>query len=174
MKRYASGTRHTTNPLSLTQENGLEALFVKNPNGSGSYTLTTPDSQVFDHQRTDELYNFSGNPEGYISKLAKKGLSPLSNTELNGFGLWNNPLDAIKFGETVFDNSVLNKNITNGSNDVYNNDNSANNQNITVHMPIQIQGNADSSVTQALNRYKTTFKKEMINELTRIGEKYRR
>jgi len=174
MKRYASGTRHTTNPLSLTQENGLEALFVKNPNGSGSYTLTTPDSQVFDHQRTDELYNFSGNPEEYISKLAKKGFSPLSNSELNDFGLWNSPLDTMKFGESVFDNSVLNRNITNGSKDIYNNDNSANNQNITISMPIQIQGNADSSVVQALNKYKTIFKKEIINELTRIGEKYRR
>ena len=39
---------------------------------------------------------------------------------------------------------------------------------------IIIQGNADQSVVQALNRYKGAFKKEMISELTRIGEKFRR
>lgn len=173
IKHYAKGTR-SADEFSITQEKGLEALFVKNPNGSGSYTLTTPKSQVFDHKRTDNLYDFSGNPEEYTAKMLEKGLSPLSADELSNFGLWGNSLAAMKFGEAVFTGANIAKEMTNGSRDVYNNDNSVNNNNYTVNVTIPIQGNPDPSVVRALDRFKPTIKKEIINELVRIGEKYRR
>ena len=169
---FASGTRHSPTEF-ISQENGLEAIFAKNPNGSGSYTLTTPDSQVFDAKRTDNLYNFSGNPEEFISKLADRGLSLLSGDELSALG-WGRSIDVSQLFSGLFNSPDFVKNLTGVAGATYNNDNSASNDVYSISMPIQIYGNPDQSVVQAFNRLIPTFKKEMINELVRIGEKYRR
>lgn len=172
IQAYAKGTRSSNGGLAITQEDGLEAIFGKLPNGR--YTIMPQGSQVFDHERTDELYNFSGDPEGYLAKLAERGLTPLSSDELNAIG-WGNSLDVLRFKNMELDSSAFAKTITNSnSKDIYNNGDTSNNQNITINMPIQIQGNADQSTVQALNRFMPTFKKEIIKELVRIGEKHRR
>lgn len=120
IRKYATGTRSTPSAF-ISQEKGLEAIFAKNPNGSGSYTLTTPESQVFDHKRTDNLYDFSGNPEEYLRRIIERGLTPLSSEELAGLGLntvvdlsqaktqgFNFPDLADKIKNGVVDNSVGN------------------------------------------------------------------
>lgn len=171
-KHFASGTRHSPAEF-ISQEKGLEAIFAKKPNSSGSYTLTTPDSQVFDSKRTDNLYNFSGNPEEFISKLAERGLSLLSGDELSALG-WGRSIDVSQLFSGLFNSPDFVKNLTGVAGTIYNNDNSASNDVYSISMPIQIYGNPDQSVVQAFNRLMPTFKKEMINELVRIGEKYRR
>lgn len=184
MKHFASGTRSTPSAF-VSQEKGLEAIFAKNPNGSGMYTLTTPDSQVFDAKRTDNLYDFSGNPEEFISKLADKGLSLLSGDELVGIG-WGNLLsqtDTNSMLNHLFDGNDLTKSIikniiNNNGNSVYNNDNSSNKPNINVNMPVNIQGDATPSTMNYLARreeeiIKRAYKYTMDN-MTRIGEKFRR
>ena len=93
---YATGTKHSPAEF-ISQENGLEAIFAKNPNGSGSYTLTTPDSKVFDDKRTNELYDFSGNPSEYI----KNALIPLTQEELSKFGAWGD------MSQVMTDNEIL-------------------------------------------------------------------
>lgn len=93
---YATGTKHSPAEF-ISQENGLEAIFAKNPNGSGSYTLTTPDSKVFDDKRTNELYDFSGNPSEYI----KNTLIPLTQEELSKFGAWGD------MSQVMTDNEIL-------------------------------------------------------------------
>lgn len=171
-KHFASGTRHSPAEF-ISQEKGLEAIFAKKPNSSGSYTLTTPDSQVFDAKRTDNLYDFSGNPEEFISKLADRGLSLLSGDELSALG-WGRSIDVSQLFSGLFNSPDFVKNLTGVAGATYNNDNSANNNNYTVNVTIPIQGNPDLSVVRALDRFKPTIKKEIINELVRIGEKYRR
>ena len=101
IRKYATGTRSTPSAF-ISQEKGLEAIFAKNPNGSGSYTLTTPDSQVFDHKRTDNLYDFSGNPEEYLRRIFERGLTPLSSEELIDFGL--DDISQIKNRNFVYSN----------------------------------------------------------------------
>jgi len=101
IRKYATGTRSTPSAF-ISQEKGLEAIFAKNPNGSGSYTLTTPDSQVFDHKRTDNLYDFSGNPEEYLRRIFERGLTPLSSEELIDFGL--DDISQIKNRDFVYSN----------------------------------------------------------------------
>ena len=139
---YASGTRSTP-PAFISQEKGLEAIFAKNPNGAGTYTITTPDSQVFDHKRTDELYDFSGNPSEYI----KDNLIPLSQDELSKFGAWG---DLLQIGSNdIVKNSVLNgltEKIVGGlsapSNKTVNN--------MATNVNITIQGDATQSTVNAL------------------------
>ena len=143
IRKYATGTRSTPSAF-ISQEKGLEAIFAKNPNGSGSYTLTTPDSQVFDHKRTDNLYDFSGNPEEYLRRIFERGLTPLSSEELIDFGLGDisqiknrdfiySNLDSLV--EKLFNTITVPQNTTNSVSPVVN---------------ITIQGDATQSTVNAL------------------------
>ena len=140
---YATGTKHSPAEF-ISQENGLEAIFAKNPNGSGSYTLTTPNSKVFDDKRTNELYDFSGNPSEYI----KNALIPLTQEELSKFGAWG---DMSQIGNRdIIENSVLSgisEKITGGVPiPVTNNTN-----NMSSVVNINIQGDATQSTVNALH-----------------------
>lgn len=172
MKHFASGTRHSPTEF-ISQEKGLEAIFAKNPNGSGSYTLTTPDSQVFDHERTDNLYDFSGDPEAFMAKLAERGLEPLSNEELHEIG-WGNSLAVSQMYDKLFNSPDFIKNLTGATGTIYNNDNSASNDVYSCVVNLNIQGVADQTTAQALTKAKKDIKDEMLKELTRLGERNRR
>lgn len=67
---YANGTRNAKGGLSITQEDGFEAIFQKLQNGE--YTMMPKGSQVFNSDMTDNLYNFSADPQKFMSELASK------------------------------------------------------------------------------------------------------
>ena len=70
IKHYAKGTRNSVGGLSITQEDGFEAIFQKLQNGE--YTMMPKGSQVFNSDMTDNLYNFSADPQKFMSELASK------------------------------------------------------------------------------------------------------
>lgn len=168
---YASGTRSTKGDVSITDENNrYEAKFGKL--SSGKYTLMPEGSQVFDAERTDNLYDFSGNPEEFISKLAERGLEPLSNEELHEIG-WGNSLAVLQMYDKLFNSHDFIKNLTGATGTIYNNDNSASNDVYSCVVNLNIQGVADQTTAQALTKAKKDIKDEMLKELARLGERNR-
>jgi len=163
VKHYAKGTRHTPSAF-ISQENGLEAIFTKNPNGAGTYTITTPDSQVFDNKRTDNLYDFASDPEKF---LAEKGLSPLSNEELANLGLWgdSSQLGMINSAFGVGGLSGLIEKITGGSGIT---SSSATTNNIAPVVYITIQGDATQSTINALRAETSKIQDHIINKMMKI------
>jgi hypothetical protein len=137
------------------------------------YTLTTPDSQVFDSKRTDNLYDFSGNPEEFISKLAERGLSLLSGDELSSLG-WGRSIDVSQIFSGLFNSPDFIKNLTGSSGTTYNNNNSASNDVYSCVVNLNMQGVADQTTAQAIIKAKRDIKDEMLKELTRLGERNRR
>lgn len=73
IKRYAVGTKSTSNSLSITDEKGYEAKFPKLSNGR--YTLLPEKSQVFTKAMTDALWNFSSDPKNFLSKELSTNIS---------------------------------------------------------------------------------------------------
>ena len=77
-KRYASGTRNSSGGVSITQEDGFEAIFGKL--SSGQYTMMPQGSQVFTAAQTDNIYGFASNPQKFISDVIGKMSSFLSSS----------------------------------------------------------------------------------------------
>lgn len=77
IKHYAGGTRNSQG-LSITQEEGLEAIFGKL--SQGQYTMMPQGSQVFNADMTDNLWSFSSNPQKFISDVIGKMSSFLSSS----------------------------------------------------------------------------------------------
>lgn len=124
IKHYAKGTRNSNGGLSVTQEDGFEAIFGKLQ--SGEYTMMPEGSQVFSNKMTDNLFNFSADPQRFITKLSSKF------NYLNYF-------DSIQ------------GNIDRKAKNIVNNSRQKNIGDITVHSaPIYIQGDATQSTVNAL------------------------
>lgn len=70
IQAYATGTRNAKGGLSITQEQGLEAIFGKLQ--SGQYTMMPQGSQVFTSGQTDNLFDFSSDPQGFVKGLLDK------------------------------------------------------------------------------------------------------
>lgn len=124
IKHYAKGTRNSNGGLSVTQEDGFEAIFGKLQ--SGEYTMMSEGSQVFNNKMTDNLFNFSADPQRFITKLSSKF------NYLNYF-------DSIQ------------GNIDRKAKNIVNNSRQKNIGDITVNSaPIYIQGDATQSTVNAL------------------------
>lgn len=124
IKHYAKGTRNSNGGLSVTQEDGFEAIFGKLQ--SGEYTIMPEGSQVFSNKMTDNLFNFSADPQRFITELSSKF------NYLNYF-------DSIQ------------GNINRKAKNIVNNSRQKNIGDITVHSaPIYIQGDATQSTVNAL------------------------
>lgn len=124
IKHYAKGTRNSNGGLSVTQEDGFEAIFGKLQ--SGEYTMMPEGSQVFSNKMTDNLFNFSADPQRFITKLSSKF------NYLNYF-------DSIQ------------GNIDRKAKNIVNNSRQKNIGDITVNSaPIYIQGDATQSTVNAL------------------------
>lgn len=124
IKHYAKGTRNSNGGLSVTQEDGFEAIFGKLQ--SGEYTMMPEGSQVFSNKMTDNLFNFSADPQRFITELSSKF------NYLNYF-------DSIQ------------GNINRKAKNIVNNSRQKNIGDITVHSaPIYIQGDATQSTVNAL------------------------
>lgn len=124
IKHYAKGTRNSNGGLSVTQEDGFEAIFGKLQ--SGEYTMMPEGSQVFSSKMTDNLFNFSADPQRFITELSSKF------NYLNCF-------DSIQ------------GNIDRKAKNIVNNSRQKNIGDITVHSaPIYIQGDATQSTVNAL------------------------
>lgn len=124
IKHYAKGTRNSNGSLSVTQEDGFEAIFGKLQ--SGEYTMMPEGSQVFSNKMTDNLFNFSADPQRFITKLSGKF------NYLNYF-------DSIQ------------GNIDRKAKNIVNNSRQKNIGDITVNSaPIYIQGDATQSTVNAL------------------------
>lgn len=124
IKHYAKGTRNSNGGLSVTQEDGFEAIFGKLQ--SGEYTMMPEGSQVFSNKMTDNLFNFSADPQRFITKLLGKF------NYLNYF-------DSIQ------------GNIDRKAKNIVNNSRQKNIGDITVNSaPIYIQGDATQSTVNAL------------------------
>lgn len=124
IKHYAKGTRNSNGGLSVTQENGFEAIFGKLQ--SGEYTMMPEGSQVFSSKMTDNLFNFSADPQRFITELSSKF------NYLNYF-------DSIQ------------GNIDRKAKNIVNNSRQKNIGDITVNSaPIYIQGDATQSTVNAL------------------------
>lgn len=78
IKHYATGTRNSVGGLSITQEDGFEAIFQKLQNGE--YTMMPKGSQVFTAAQTDNLYGFASNPQKFLSDVISKRSSFLSSS----------------------------------------------------------------------------------------------
>lgn len=76
IKKYASGTKGSKPGISITQEDGFEAIFGKLQNGQ--YTMMPQGSQVFNSDMTDNLWNFSSDPQKFMSDVMSKTSSFLS------------------------------------------------------------------------------------------------
>ena len=128
---------------------------------SDSYTLTTPDSQVFDHKRTDELYDFSGDPSKYI----KNNLVPLTKDELNKFGAWGNALQLLD--KDIIGDSILSGMVEKivGSVPVPTNNTT---NNMATNVNITIQGDATQSTVNALRAEADNIIKRTINQMIKI------
>lgn len=70
IKKYASGTKGSKPGISVTQEDGFEAIFGKLQNGQ--YTMMPQGSQVFNNDMTDNLWNFSSDPQKFMSNVMSK------------------------------------------------------------------------------------------------------
>ena len=69
LKAYASGTSSSVGGLVKTQENRLAELIGMNT-GSGTFTMLTPSSKVWNSTATDFLYEFANNPtKSLLEKL---------------------------------------------------------------------------------------------------------
>lgn len=124
IKHYAKGTRNSNGGLSVTQEDGFEAIFGKLQ--SGEYTMMPEGSQVFSNKMTDNLFNFSADPQRFITELSSKF------NYLNYF-------DSIQ------------GNINRKAKNIVNNSRQKNIGDITVNSaPIYIQGDATQSTVNAL------------------------
>ena len=123
IKHYAKGTRNSVGGLSITQEDGFEAIFQKLQNGE--YTMMPKGSQVFNSDMTDNLYNFSADPQKFMSELASK------------FN-YSNYLDS-RQGD-----------IDRTTKQIASNYNQKNIGDININSPINIQGDATQSTIKAL------------------------
>lgn len=123
IKHYAKGTRNSVGGLSITQEDGFEAIFQKLQNGE--YTMMPKGSQVFNSDMTDNLYNFSADPQKFMSELASKF----------------NYSNYLESRQGNIDRTIK---------QVASNYNQKNIGDITVNSPINIQGDATQSTIKAL------------------------
>ncbi len=99
IKHYAKGTRNAKSGVSQVNENGLETLMKQTP--QGDFVVLNQGDQVFTKEQTDNLQEISRKPAKYIydnvdlDALAKKGLTPLTDEEINNLGLWANYSDVL-------------------------------------------------------------------------------
>ena len=142
---YASGTRSAKAGVSKINENGLETLMKKTPDGD--FVIMNQDDQVYTKKQTDNLYDFASDPEKFLSE---KGLSPLSQEELANLGLWgdSSQLGMINSAFGVGGLSGLIEKITGGSGIT---SSSATTNNIAPVVNITIQGDATQSTVNALH-----------------------
>lgn len=145
---YAKGTRNSVGGLSITQEDGFEAIFQKLQNGE--YTMMPKSSQVFNSDMTDNLYNFSADPQKFMSELASK------------FN-YSNYLDS-RQGDI---DRVIKQ--------VASNYNQNNMGDITVNSaPVYIQGDATQSTVNALKKERDKLRDDIVNDLIKYRERKRR
>ena len=142
---YASGTRSAKSGIAQINENGLETLMRKTPDGD--FVIMNQDDKVYTKKQTDNLYDFISNPEKFLSE---KGLSPLSQEELANLGLWgdSSQLGMINSAFGVGGLSGLIEKITGGSGIT---SSSATTNNIAPVVNITIQGDATQSTVNALH-----------------------
>ena len=150
IKHYATGTRDAVGGVSVTQEDGLEAIFGKLQRGE--YTMMPQGSQVFTKKQTDNLYDFSENPQKYIS-----------NIDFDPFDL----VEAAKnftYAPYLANTERLAKNIANI-------ETPKREFNITVPITNNIQGNIDDATLQKLEKKEKQmyekFKKQFMLEMLR-------
>lgn len=142
IKHYASGTRSSNGGLSVTQENGLEAIFGKL--SSGKYTFMNEGSHVFDKDATENLHDFADRPMQYISRI----------------------MGQINYGD--FMSSRAKENIKLMEREIANNSTS-NSGNITMHFaPVTtIQGNADRDTINQMDRFYEKYKERFMLDILR-------
>lgn len=105
IKKYASGTRSSIGGVSITQEEGFEAILGKLQNGQ--YTMMPQGSQVFNSDMTDNLWSFSSDPQKFMSDAMSKMsgfLSARYGDISDSFGSVTNKVT--KFGGDVTFNSA--------------------------------------------------------------------
>lgn len=143
-KRYASGTRNSIGGVSITQEDGFEAIFGKL--SSGQYTMMPQGSQVFTAAQTDNLYGFAIDPEKFMADVLRRNCSFLSS----------------RFGNI----SNISKDVTNKVTKLHGD------ISFTSAPTFNIQGNIDNNTLNTLskqeermyNKFKNKFMWEMLRE----------
>lgn len=145
VKHYATGTRSAKSGIAQINENGLETLMRKTPDGD--FVIMNQDDKVYTKKQTDNLYDFISEPENFLSE---KVLSPLSQEELANLGLWgdSSQLGMINSAFGVGGLSGLIEKITGGSGIA---SSSATTNNIAPVVNITIQGDATQSTVNALH-----------------------
>ena len=78
VNHHAKGTRHSAGGVSVTQEEGLEAIFGKL--SQGQYTMMPQGSQVFNADMTDNLWKFSSDPQKFMNDVIGKTSRFLSSS----------------------------------------------------------------------------------------------
>lgn len=139
IQAYATGTRNAKGGLSITQEQGLEAIFGKLQRGQ--YTMMPQGSQVFTSGQTDNLFDFSSDPQGFVKGLLDKF------SYANFFASRQGTLaSAIKNISTV-------QNKMNGDTSV------------SAPINIHIQGDATQSTVNALKKEANNIKEDTIKTI---------
>lgn len=147
IKHYAKGTRNSVGGLSITQEDGFEAIFQKLQNGE--YTMMPKGSQVFNSDMTDNLYNFSADPQKFMSELAGKF----------------NYSNYLESRQGDIDRTIK---------QVASNYNQNNTGDININNPINIQGDATQSTVNALKKERDKLRDDIMNDLIKYRERKRR
>lgn len=144
--KFAKGTRNAPAGVSITQEDGLEAIFGKL--SQGQYTLMSQGSQVFNSDMTDKLYNFASDPQKFMSNF-------IDRIDYSGF------LNSRQSSYEYYARKIAN-----------NIDSSKNHGDITVNSaPIYIQGDATQSTINALRKERDKIKDDLVNDLIKYRER---
>ena len=143
IKKYAKGTKSAKGGLSIVDEDGINTELIPQQVSKGRYTILPEGNPVFSKAMTNELFDFSSNPDSYFSNFlqGKYGVERITHNIPNNLS-----------------NNVL-KNLQSESPAV----NIRNSENVSPTVNINIQGDATQSTVNALKKESNNI----INQATK-------
>ena len=162
---HATGTRSAKRSIAQINEQGLETLMRKTPNGD--FVIMNQDDQVYTKKQTDNLYDFANDPDQFF---ANRGLTPLTQEELANLGLWGDSsrLGMINSAFGIGGLSGLVDKIT-GGNSTPTNNNTTNNNSMSPIVNITVQGDATQSTINALKAQAQGIVKDTMNQMMKVS-----
>lgn len=151
IKKYAKGTKSAKGGLSIVDEEGINTELIPNKVGNGRYTILPEGNPVFSKAMTNELFDFSSNPDSYFSHFLQ------DNSELRNI-THNYPSDlASKVWDKLKSDSPSVK--------------VSNNRSVSPTIQINIQGDATQSTVKALQKETDNIVQKVMKQTLSIVDK---
>lgn len=151
IKKYAKGTKSAKGGLSIVDEEGINTELIPNKVGNGRYTILPEGNPVFSKAMTNELFDFSSNPDSYFSHFLQ------GNSELRNI-THNYPSDlASKVWDKLKSDSPSVK--------------VSNNRSVSPTIQINIQGDATQSTVKALQKETDNIVQKVMKQTLSIVDK---